>query len=141
MNETRDMEPGPDGGETFESTRALFQHWRENRQPGARIPKALWAAAVEMAREVGVAQTVQQLRVEGPQLLKHMEGPRRAEVPDPQPMTFVAWPGSSGPAAPAEIPACVITCQNAHGQTLEVCLQGAGLSQLAPLCATFWGAP
>ena len=70
MNETRDRGPGPDTGETFASTRALFQHWRENRAPGARIPKALWAAAVEMARQVGVAQTVQHLHVEGPQLLK-----------------------------------------------------------------------
>ena len=140
MNKTRDRGPGPDGGETFASTRALFQHWRESRQPGARIPKALWAAAVERTREVGVAQTVQQLRVEGLQLVKRMEGTRPAPVPDPQPLTFVAWPGS-GPAAPAGTPECVITCQNAHGQTLEVRLQGAGLSQLAPLCAAFWGAP
>ena len=100
-------------------------------EPGARIPKALWAAAVEMAREVGVAQTVQQLRV---------EGTRPAPVPDPQPLTFVAWPKAT-PAAPVGTPGCMITCQNAHGQTLEVRLQGAGLSQLAPLCAAFWRAP
>ncbi len=69
MNETRQTGKGPNGGETFASTRALFQHWRESRAPGARIPKALWAAAVEMARQVGVAQTVQHLHVDGLQLL------------------------------------------------------------------------
>jgi hypothetical protein len=140
MNETRQRVEGPDGGETFESTRTLFQRWRESRQPGARIPKALWAAAVEMARQVGVAQTVQHLRVDGPQLLKHMEGAGRAQATDPHHMTFVAWSGSP-PAARAGIAECVITCQNAHGQTMQVSLQGAGLHQLAPLCAAFWRAP
>ena len=72
MNETRHTAPGPDGGETFESTQALFQRWRESRSRGARIPKALWAAAVEMAREVGVAQTVQHLHVDGPRLLNSL---------------------------------------------------------------------
>ncbi len=140
MNETRDRGPGPDGGETFASTRALFQHWRENRAPGARIPKALWAAAVEMAREVGVVQTVQHLHVEGLQLVKRMEGPGGAPIPDPQPLTFVAWPKAT-PAAPVGVSECVITCQNTHGQTMQVSLQGPGLAQLAPLCAAFWGAP
>ena len=83
MNETRHTAPGPDGGETFESTQALFQRWRESRPRGAQIPKALWAAAVEMAREVGVAQMVQHLHVDGPRLLKRMEGTRPAPVPDP----------------------------------------------------------
>ena len=57
MNETKHTAPGPDGDKTFESTQALFQRWRESRRPGARIPKALWAAAVEMACQAGVAQT------------------------------------------------------------------------------------
>ncbi|MDA8119004.1 MAG: hypothetical protein M0Z85_02925, partial [Gammaproteobacteria bacterium] len=61
MNETRQTMEGPEGGETFQATQALFQRWRESRPRGARIPKALWAAAVEMAREVGVAQTVRVL--------------------------------------------------------------------------------
>ena len=127
MNETRDRGPGPDAGETFASTRALFQQWRESRQPGARIPKALWAAAVAMAREVGVAQTVRQLRVEGLQLVKRMEGTRPAPVPGPQPLTFVAWPKAT-PAAPVGTPECVITCQNAHGQPLRCACRVRGFS-------------
>ena len=140
MNETRQRVEGPDGGETFESTRTLFQRWRESRQPGARIPKALWAAAVEMARQVGAARTVQHLHVDGPQLLKHMEDAGRAQATDSHTATFVAWPGSV-PIARAGGTECVITCQNAHGQTLQVSLQGPGLAQLAPLCAAFWRAP
>ena len=140
MNETRHTAPGPDGGETFESTRALFQRWRESRRPGARIPKALWAAAVEMARQVGVAQTTQHLRVEGPQLLKHIEGAGRARATDPHSVTFVAWPGLV-PADKTGVAECVVEFQNARGQTMRVSLQGPGLTQLAPLCAAFWGTP
>jgi hypothetical protein len=140
MNETRHTAPGPDGGETFESTQALFQRWRESRPRGARIPKALWAAAVEMAREVGVAQTVQHLHVDGPRLLKRMEGTRRARAADPHTMTFVALPGLV-PAARTGAAECVVELQNAHGGTMRVSLQGPGLTQLAPLCAAFWGTP
>lgn len=140
MNETRDRGPGPDGGEIRESTRALFQHWRESRAPGARIPKALSAAAVEMARQVGVAQTVRQLRVDGPQLLKRMEGTGPTGATGPDNVTFVAGPGST-PAARTGVAECLVEFQNAHGQTTRVILSGPGLTELAGLCAAFWGAP
>jgi hypothetical protein len=140
MNETRQTMEGPEGGETFESTRALFQRWRESRQRGARIPKALWAAAVEMARQYGVVQTAQRLHVDGPRLLKRMEGAGFARAADPHTVTFVALSRST-PAARTGIAECVVEIQNARGGTMRVSLQGSGLTQLAPLCAAFWGAP
>jgi len=93
-----------------------------------------------MACQVGVAQTTQLLHVDGPRLLKHMEGAGRARAADPHTVTFVALSGST-PAARTGAAECVVELQNAHGGTMRVSLQGPGLSQLAPLCAAFWGTP
>ena len=95
MNQTMQTEPGQDGGEDGEQTQALFQRWRERRPHGARIAKALWAAAVRMAQRYGVPQTAQQLRVEGPQILKHIKGAGGAANTGQRNVTFVAWPGST----------------------------------------------
>ena len=135
MNETMKTKRRPDGSETLEQTQALFQRWRGSRRPGARIPKDLWAAAVRMAKRYGVPQTVQHLRVEGPQLLKRMEGATQAS---PRDVTFVALPG---PAARTGMAECVVELQNARGGTMRVVLSGPGLNQLASLCAAFGGAP
>ena len=140
MNETIQREPGVDGGETLEQAQALFHNWRESRRPGTKIPKALWGVAMRVAQRYGVAHTVLHLRVESQQLIKHIEDAGRAEIPEPPAVTFVAWPEAI-PAAGAGITECVITCQNGHGQTMQVSLQGPGLHQLAPLCAAFWRAP
>jgi len=110
MNETRETKSGRDGAETLEEIQALFQRWRESRRPGARIPKDLWAAAVRMAKHYGVPQTVQHLRVEGPQLLKRMEGAGGAAQTGPRKVAFVALPGST-PAARSEDAECVVELQ------------------------------
>ncbi|MHB8254433.1 MAG: hypothetical protein ACYDEV_12210 [Acidiferrobacter sp.] len=112
MNETMKTKPRPDGSETLEQTQALFQRWRESRRPGARIPKDLWAAAVRMAKRYGVPQTVQHLRVEGPQLLKRMEGVGAAPA-GPRNVTFVGLPGST-PTAGTGGAECVAELQNAR---------------------------
>ena len=135
MNETRQTMEGPEGGETFESTRALFQRWRESRQRGARIPKDLWAAAVMMAKRYGVPQTAQQLRVDEQGLTRRIEGAART---GPRDVAFIALPGTAARTGMAE---CVVELQNARGGTMRVSLNGPGLDRLTSLCATFWGAP
>lgn len=65
MNETKHTAPGPDGDKTFESTQAIFQHGRESRVRGARIPKAFMGRARGDGPPSAVAQTTPHLRVEG----------------------------------------------------------------------------
>ena len=45
-------------------TRRRFEAWRLRKRPGGRIPEALWAKAVEAAREHGLARTSQALRLD-----------------------------------------------------------------------------
>lgn len=41
---------------------ARFEHWRQGRAAGSRIPAALWNLAVDVARRHGVARTAAALR-------------------------------------------------------------------------------
>ena len=140
MNETTRTQREQRDGEIGEQTEALFQGWRKSRVPGARIPQALWAAAVRMAGLYGVGQTVQRLRVESEQLKKHIKGTGGAVPAGCDPLTFVALPGLAS-VARAGTPECVMEYQNARGGMMRVSLSGLGLDRLASLCAAFWGAP
>jgi len=95
MNEIMHTEPGQDGDETLEQSQAFFQRWRESRPQGACIPKDLWVAAVRMAKQYGVPQTMQHLRVDGAQLLKHIKGVGGAVRTGQRNVAFVALSGST----------------------------------------------
>lgn len=140
MNEATRTQREQSDGETLEQTEALFQRWRESRRPGARIPKALWAAAVRMAGLYGVGPTGQHLRVDGEQLKKRIEGTGGAVPADCDPLAFVALPRLAS-VAPTGTPECVVEFQNARGGTMRVSLSGLGLDRLASLCTAFWGTP
>jgi hypothetical protein len=73
MNKTTKAEQGRGRGESLEQTEALFRGWRESRKRGARIPMALWAAAVALAERYGVERIAQQLRVDEQRLTKHVQ--------------------------------------------------------------------
>jgi hypothetical protein len=57
---------------TLEEAKARFEEWRQNRKGKAAIPDALWATAVEVAREEGVNRTSTELRVEWNHLKRRM---------------------------------------------------------------------
>ncbi|MBV9157658.1 MAG: hypothetical protein JO097_15440 [Acidobacteriaceae bacterium] len=76
--ETRAMVPeAADRSEDLEQLRRRFEEFR-NAQPGyKRLPKPLWAAAVELAQRYKVNPTARALRLEYSGLRRRVENQRR----------------------------------------------------------------
>ena len=64
MEETRKIEQASGHGESLEQVEQRFRRWREGRQRDERIPPALWAAAVDVAKEHGLHRIAHELHVE-----------------------------------------------------------------------------
>jgi len=60
--------------ENLQQVEQRFERWRESRKRGERIPQALWAAAVGLAREHGLERIAQELRVDYDRLKMRLEG-------------------------------------------------------------------
>jgi hypothetical protein len=63
--------------------RQRFEHWRRSRPHFSPIPEALWALAVEVAREQGVNTTAQLLHLNHTALQKRVQA--RNESPQGRP--------------------------------------------------------
>lgn len=119
----------------LQRTRRRFTHWRRTRKRGSPIPDALWAAAVELARDCGLNRTAQSLRLDYNALKKRLKSTSRHSSPRE----------SSGPAffelvppAQALFPECVIELENRHGAKMRIHLKGANIPDLAALSSAFW---
>jgi len=86
----------------FAETQESFETWRGSRSRGARIPKALWEAALSLAGRHGVARTATTLKLDYYAVKRRLEGespkvraavtevatkeqPRFVEIPRPSP--------------------------------------------------------
>ena len=108
-----------------------FESWRRSRRRGARIPAALWDAAVKAADACGVSKVAIALRLDYYKLKQRLE-----EAPEPAPVgegRFVEIPWPSSPAS-----ACVFELEDAEGTRLRVTLQSASSAELEPLARTLW---
>jgi len=93
--------------------RRRFEAWRLRKRPGARIPEALRAKAVEAAREHGLARTSQALRLDYYTLKGRMEkaySPLAPPTPNPPsrrwwPPFFPLLPNASSKWKPRTAPA------------------------------------
>ncbi len=107
-----------------------FQAWRDQCGGRGRIPRALWAMAVRLAKIHGVRRTAAVLGLDGDRLKVQAEvvdeppqlsGPAFVELPSP----FV---GKSG----------VFEFDNGAGTTLRVQLMGYDAADLEALARGFW---
>lgn len=114
--------------------RSRFQAWRTQRKPGGRIPQALWAMAVRLAKAHGVSRTAAVLRLDYYRLKE------RAEA------ATASRPQSSGPAfvelTPPVIVAkqCRLELDNGSGATMRVQLVGYDAADIEALSRSFWNA-
>ena len=112
--------------------RSQFQAWRGRRTAG-RIPKPLWALAVQLVNRHGVSRTAAVLGLDYYSLKKRAES--GAEDPASSRPAFVELP-----------PPIVLTrqCQfeldNGVGATLRVHLVGYDAADVATLARSFWNA-
>jgi hypothetical protein len=119
---------------------ARFADWRRNRVMGTRIPKALWASAVRLARQFGISRTATCLKLDYYEIKKHLKSVAPSAIKTSvakQTPAFVEWPTSSFPT-PAE---CVIELENAAGSKMRIHLKGSHAPDLVALSGTFLNTP
>jgi hypothetical protein len=109
-----------------------FESWRRSRRRGARIPAALWDAAVKAARDCGVSKVATALRLDYYKLKRRLEeAPELAPVGAGRFVEIPPWPSSP-------VSECVFELEDAEGTRLRVTLQGASPAELEPLARTLW---
>lgn len=155
---------GSGGAQRLEDVAGQFQHWRQSRVRGERIPLALWDEAVQMCNEHTPQRVAGVLRVALAGLMQRVERAGESAAQDPGLDTEFVEIIMSTPSAlmpdtaasrlepaptpepltgtPTPIPAheCVLELENVHGAKMRVQLNGAGLASLGPLLSSFWGA-
>jgi hypothetical protein len=131
--DTRDSDGLP---ARLEATRRRFEQWRRTRHGRARIPDALWAAAVRMARSYGVCQTAKVLRLDYYGLKKRLEQESAASAgPDSGTLTtFLELPAPPRGSS-AE---CVLELEDTAGTKKRVHVKGLEIPALAGLIRSLW---
>lgn len=115
-----------------------FAQWRQTRVLGARIPAALWDAAVELACRHGVSRTVAALGVRYDTLKNRVAERGSLSLGGEESVArpaFLELPASSL-AAPSE---CVIEFENARGARMRVQVKGC-VPDLVALGRSLWDA-
>jgi hypothetical protein len=121
--------------EELDEARRRFERWREVRTGRARIPEALWAIAVGVAREHGLNQTAGALRLNYYGLKKRVDsgvseakaaeaGSRFVELIAPRPAIGICE--------------CVLELENAHGAKMRIQLKGGDAAEWARLTSVLW---
>lgn len=140
MGKTTEIAPVMAHGESLEEVLVRFKRWRKTRVRGQRIPRQLWAEAVELANQHGVEAVAGTLCVDVDRLKARLE-PACDGVQGPKGNTqFVEM--RLAPVTPsAQRCDCAVEMHNARGARMRVELNAHGLGSLAGLCSAFWSAP
>jgi hypothetical protein len=112
------------------SVRRDLDDWRQEPGRTRRIPEPLWAAAVAVARDHGVAAASRALGLDYYALKKRVES---SGLPGSG-FVEVAWPATS----PA--PEGVLELEDGRGGRLRVELRGAAVAEVAAVACALWRA-
>ena len=115
---------------TLEQARQQFEQWRETRPPFSPIPETLWTLAVAMAREHGVNQAAQLLRLNYTALKKRVEGARGPARPRHRSATFVEL-------VPSTLSPCTIELEN-QGLKMKIQVTSPQAVDWIALARSFW---
>ena len=124
----------PTAAADLTATAAAFARWRDTTPLGARIPEALWARAVELARSHGVARVATTLRLDYTRLKRRLTG--QSEAAGPPPPAFVEMTLDLPPAGSA----CVLVLSDAHGRALRIEWTRPVASEVAAVARSLWEA-
>lgn len=138
-----------------------FNHWRQSRVRGERIPATLWGQAVHLCQDHTPQRVAGVLRVALAGLMRRLQ--RASDGAAQRPTRNTEFVELIMPTAKPELDAsklrlaptpelqssaatgmpaheCVLELENACGAKMRVQLNGAGLANLGALCSTFWSA-
>ena len=124
--------------ESVEQVKQRFAQWRTNRPRGQRIPRTLWAAAVELASQGDAKGVAHELRVDYAGLMRRLGGGGVVASTGAEHPQFVEW------VAPPVLGGgqCVIEMHNARGAKVRIEIKGGDLPGcVAGVSRSFWSAP
>ena len=136
----------------LERLRRRFERWRQTREPHARIPGPLWAAATRLAGRYGLSKITSTLGVNYQALKRRLAartvgGGRAAKTCTLQ---GAADPGSGpdrqGAAGFVELPAfvsadpgeCLLEWEDGDGEKMRIRLHRLEMPDLLALARSFW---
>lgn len=117
----------------LEQARNRFRAWRGRRKIGERIPRTLWALAVQLANVHGVGRTATALGLDYYSLQKQA-GAVTAQARSSAP-AFVEF---TAPVMAAK--QCQVELNNGSGATMRVQLVGYDAADIEALARGFWNA-
>jgi hypothetical protein len=108
---------------TLQEVLTRFETWRKGKKPGSRIPKSLWAAAVDLCDAHSICEVSRALGLNYTELKRRYSVARQEAQMQRQPTSacFVEIP------ALAISSACVVELSNASGATMKMSFQGQSL--------------
>ena len=123
--------------EDLEHVRERFRLWREKRKKGARIPAALWQAAVSLYPRCSLYQISRSLRLDYADLRNRIEcGKGSIESLEAEDHRFMEVRLSE---AYGNISECRLRAEEPGGRKVELELKGIAVGQLLQVLAEVWG--
>ena len=118
---------------SLEAGREHFERWRSEREPGTRIPEALWGLARELAVECGVHRTAKALRLNY-DALKARVVVAQADIPSTASApTFVELFPETVPGSRK----CSVEFEDGQGARMRIHLDDANATLLGALASAF----
>ena len=113
----------------LERLRQRFARWRQAREPRSRIPDALWATAVTVAKTCGVNRTARTLRLDYYSLKERVEQEAAATrdasaMPATAPFIELVAPPAAGSCQ------CRLELENADGAKMRVQLKSVAMGAI-----------
>ena len=107
---------------TLQEVLTRFETWRKGKKPGSRIPKCLWAAAVDVCDVHSLCEVSKALGLNYTELKRRYAiATQKAQRQQPTSARFVEFP------ALAMSSTCVVELSNASGATMKMTFQGQSL--------------
>jgi hypothetical protein len=123
--------------QSLEGVKQRLAQWRTSRVRGERIPRALWAAVVQLAKQGDARQIAQELRIDYEGLMKRLGHGSVVPSTGTEQTRFIELvaPGTLGSAQ------CVIEMHNVRGAKMRIELKGGDLvGCVASVSNSFWSA-
>jgi hypothetical protein len=121
----------------IEEIRRRLQEWRRSRRHGARVPEALWMAAVQLAKQYRPARVAQTLGLDYERLKRRLKTATEHGTSEPgsQPDFIELFP-----FAPNSHCECTIEIEDRRGAKLKLELKGASAGDVAAVSRALWSA-
>jgi len=121
----------------IEQVRSHLQEWRRSRKHGARIPEALWSAAVKLVKKYRPARIAHELGLDYDGLKRRLKIAQQHSPSEPQ-----THPGfiELFPFAPTSHCQCTMEIEDRRGAKMKLELKGASAEDIAAVSRALWSA-